>query len=70
MGDWGLRYGEFCAVKYFICPSKIGTSDTPKDKFLLFLGAIILLCNCPVELPLYQRNNRWLSHIGTDIKEH
>ena len=34
-----------------------GTFDTLKDKFLgVFIGAIIILCNCPIELSLYERN--------------
>ena len=40
----------FARLKYFILPSKIGISDTLRDKYSWFLGAIILLCKCPVEL--------------------
>ena len=41
---------------YFKFPSKIGILDTLEDKFLgVFLGATVLLCNSPVELPLYQK---------------
>ena len=37
----------------------------------LVLGATVLLCNCPVELPLYlEGNNLRPSHIGNGIKEH
>ena len=33
----------------------MGISDTLRDKYYWFLGVIILLCKCPVELRLYQR---------------
>ena len=43
-------------ISYF--HQKLAFFDTLKDKFLGFFGGVtVLLCNYPVELPLYQKKS-------------
>ena len=72
----GSQIGSFLRSKIF--QSKIGTSDTLKNKFFFFFffcGAgqgggdnPIMQLSSGSAIISFEENNRWPSHIGNDIK--
>ena len=68
-GRLGSQIGRFLRGKTISCiRKKLALLTLLKINFFIFFGAVILLCNCPVDSHYIKGNNWWPSHIGNDIK--